>query len=103
MWVDEVREPVAAAMAYGVDLEQDATILVLDLGGGTFDVSLLEVGGGVIEVLSTGGDPFLGSIPATSYSYAHFPVFSSLAGRRAYGLPMRKEEVVVVVEKWRWW
>eukprot|EP00884_Botryococcus_braunii_P007549 jgi/Botrbrau1/16796/Bobra.150_2s0025.1 len=55
-----LREPVAAALAYGVDAEQDATILVLDLGGGTFDVSLLEVGGGVIEVLATGGDPFLG-------------------------------------------
>lgn len=55
-------EPVAAALAYGVDAQQDATILVLDLGGGTFDVSLLEVGGGVIEVLATGGDPFLGAL-----------------------------------------
>ena len=55
------REPVAAALAYGIDVAKDATILVLDLGGGTFDVSILEVGGGVIEVLSTGGDAFLGA------------------------------------------
>lgn len=55
-----IREPVAAALAYGISAEEDQTILVFDLGGGTYDVSLLEVGGGVIEVLSTGGDPHLG-------------------------------------------
>lgn len=54
------REPVAAALAYGVNVQEDQTIMVLDLGGGTFDVSILEVGGGVVEVLSTGGDPYLG-------------------------------------------
>ena len=52
---------MAAALAYGVTAEADQTVLVLDLGGGTWDVSLLEVGGGVIEVLSTGGDPHLGA------------------------------------------
>ena len=54
------REPVAAALAYAVDVQEDQTIMVLDLGGGTFDVSILEVGGNCVEVLSTGGDPRLG-------------------------------------------
>ena len=55
-----INEPTAAAVAYGLDQKSDETILVFDLGGGTFDVSVLEVGDGVIEVKSTNGDTLLG-------------------------------------------
>lgn len=55
-----VNEPTAAALAYGLDKGEDQTILVFDLGGGTFDVSLLEIGEGVVEVKATSGDNNLG-------------------------------------------
>ena len=55
-----VNEPTAAALAYGLDKKHDETILVFDLGGGTFDVSVLEIGEGVFEVKSTAGDTNLG-------------------------------------------
>ncbi|QLJ01753.1 molecular chaperone DnaK [Streptomyces sp. NEAU-sy36] len=55
-----INEPTAAALAYGLDKENDQTVLVFDLGGGTFDVSLLEMGDGVIEVKATNGDTHLG-------------------------------------------
>jgi molecular chaperone DnaK len=55
-----INEPTAASLAYGLDSKQNETILVFDLGGGTFDVSLLEVGDGVFEVLATSGDTHLG-------------------------------------------
>ncbi len=55
-----INEPTAAALAYGVDKEQDQKIMVYDLGGGTFDVSILEIGDGVIEVLATAGNNRLG-------------------------------------------
>src|SRR5438876_723496 len=55
-----INEPTAAALAYGLDKSQDQTILVFDLGGGTFDVSLLEIGEGVFEVKSTSGNTQLG-------------------------------------------
>jgi molecular chaperone DnaK len=55
-----INEPTAAALAYGLDREANETILVFDLGGGTFDVSILEVGDGVCEVRSTSGDSHLG-------------------------------------------
>ena len=55
-----INEPTAAALAYGLDKETDQTIMVYDLGGGTFDVSLLEIGDGVIEVKATSGDTHLG-------------------------------------------
>src|SRR2546427_2177963 len=55
-----INEPTSAALAYGLDKQHDQTILVFDLGGGTFDVSLLEIGEGVFEVKSTSGDTHLG-------------------------------------------
>nr|BDA99326.1 heat shock protein 70 [Cryptomonas sp. NIES-3952] len=55
-----INEPTAASLAYGLDKKNNETILVFDLGGGTFDVSVLEVGDGVFEVLSTAGDTHLG-------------------------------------------
>ena len=55
-----INEPTAAALAYGLDKKESGTIAVYDLGGGTFDISILEVGDGVFEVKSTNGDTFLG-------------------------------------------
>jgi len=55
-----INEPTAASLAYGLDKKQNETILVFDLGGGTFDVSILEVGDGIFEVLATAGDTSLG-------------------------------------------
>jgi molecular chaperone DnaK len=55
-----INEPTAAALAYGLDNEKEQTIMVYDLGGGTFDVSIIEIGEGVIEVLATAGDNRLG-------------------------------------------
>ena len=55
-----IPEPTAAALAYGLDKQHDKKIAVFDLGGGTFDISILEIGDGVFEVLSTNGDTHLG-------------------------------------------
>ena len=55
-----INEPTAAALAYGLDKKDSGLVVVYDLGGGTFDVSILEVGDGVFEVKSTNGDTFLG-------------------------------------------
>src|SRR5205823_926767 len=55
-----INEPTAAALAYGLEKDEGKTIAVYDLGGGTFDISTLEIGDGVFEVKSTNGDTFLG-------------------------------------------
>src|SRR5205807_7652699 len=55
-----INEPTAAALAYGMDKKKDETIAVYDLGGGTFDISILDIGEGVFEVKATNGDTHLG-------------------------------------------
>ena len=55
-----INEPTAAALAFGIDKEDDQKVMVYDLGGGTFDVSLIRIGDGIVQVLSTCGDNFLG-------------------------------------------
>jgi len=64
-----INEPTAAALAYGLDKESDQTILVFDLGGGTFDVSVLAIGDGVFEVRRRGRQPRLGGATSTRRSW----------------------------------
>ncbi len=82
-----INEPTAASLAYGVDKKANEKILVFDLGGGTFDVSLLEVGDGVVEVLATAGDTHLGGDDydqrIVDYVAEEF--------RRDYGVDLRKD------------
>ena len=78
-----INEPTAAALAYGLDNEKEQKIMVYDLGGGTFDVSIIEIGDGVIEVLATAGNNRLGGDDfdqkITDYmlavSYTHLDVY----------------------------
>ena len=83
-----VNEPTAAALAYGLERKGNETVLVFDLGGGTFDVSVLEVGDGVFEVRSTNGDTHLGG---SDFDYA---VVGWLADdfKQEYGVDLRKDK-----------
>ena len=65
-----INEPTDAALAYGQDKKTNETILVWDLGGGTFDVSILEVGDGVVEIRASNGDTHLGGMIGTNVSYS---------------------------------
>lgn len=82
-----INEPTAAALAYGLDKQKNETILVWDLGGGTFDVSVLEVGDGVFEVKSTSGDTHLGG---DDYD---MKLVDYIAGQfqKEYGIDLRKD------------
>ncbi len=72
-----INEPTAAALAYGIDKESEQKIMVYDLGGGTFDVSIIEMGDGVTEVLATNGDTHLGgATTGTSASSIGWPISS---------------------------
>jgi len=83
-----VNEPTAAALAYGLDKKGNETVLVFDLGGGTFDVSVLEVGDGVFEVQSTNGDTHLGG---SDFDYA---IVNWLADefKKEYNVDLRKDK-----------
>ena len=104
-----INEPTASSLAYGLDKKKDETIAVYDLGGGTFDISILDVGEGVFEVKSTNGDTFLGGddfdqrimdyvaeeykkdssgygAPATSHAISH----GSVAGAPNWSCPVEK-------------
>jgi len=67
-----INEPTAAALAYGVDKKDDFKVMVVDIGGGTTDFSVLEVGGGIVEVLSTSGDTYLGGDDIDNVLLGHF-------------------------------
>ncbi|MDN3296546.1 molecular chaperone DnaK [Streptomyces ficellus] len=84
-----INEPTAAALAYGLDKENDQTILVFDLGGGTFDVSLLEIGEGVVEVKATNGDTHLGGDDWDQRIVDHL----AQRFKNAYGIDLSKDKM----------
>ncbi|MEU3340919.1 molecular chaperone DnaK [Streptomyces sp. NPDC006668] len=86
-----INEPTAAALAYGLDKENDQTVLVFDLGGGTFDVSLLEMGEGVIEVKATNGDTHLGGDDWDQRIVDHLVT----QFKNGYGVDLSKDKMAV--------
>jgi molecular chaperone DnaK len=86
-----VNEPTAAALAYGLDKENDQTVLVFDLGGGTFDVSLLEIGEGVVEVKATNGDTHLGGDDWDQRIVDHL----ATQFKNAHGVDLSKDKMAV--------
>ncbi|MFI1069496.1 molecular chaperone DnaK [Streptomyces puniciscabiei] len=86
-----INEPTAAALAYGLDKENDQTVLVFDLGGGTFDVSLLEIGEGVIEVKATNGDTHLGGDDWDQRIVDHLVT----TFKNNYGIDLAKDKMAV--------
>ncbi|MFI6147011.1 molecular chaperone DnaK [Streptomyces sp. NPDC051109] len=86
-----INEPTSAALAYGLDKENDQTILVFDLGGGTFDVSLLEIGEGLVEVKSTNGDTHLGGDDWDQKIVDHLVK----QFRNAYGVDLSKDKMAL--------
>jgi molecular chaperone DnaK len=86
-----INEPTAAALAYGLDKENDQTILVFDLGGGTFDVSLLDIGEGVVEVKATAGDTHLGGDDWDQRIVDHL----AKQFKNGYGVDLSKDKMAV--------
>ena len=86
-----INEPTAAALAYGIDMSEDKTIAVFDLGGGTFDISILEIGDGVYQVLSTNGDTFLGGEDFDNLIVDHL----ADGFRQEHGIDLRKDSMAL--------
>ena len=86
-----INEPMAAALAYGMDKDENKTIAVYDLGGGTFDISILEVGDGVFEVKSTNGDTFLGGEDFDSVLVEHLAADFN----KAEGIDLTKDKLAL--------
>ncbi|MFF7528860.1 molecular chaperone DnaK [Streptomyces bobili] len=86
-----INEPTSAALAYGLDKENDQTVLVFDLGGGTFDVSLLEIGDGVVEVKATNGDTHLGGDDWDQRIVDHL----AQQFKNNYGIDLTKDKMAV--------
>merc|ERR1712164_131065 len=84
-----INEPTAASLAYGLDKKQNKKIAVYDLGGGTFDVSILELGDGVFEVKSTNGDTFLGGEDFDQ----HIIDFLATEFNKTQGVDLRKDKL----------
>lgn len=83
-----INEPTAAAIAYGMDKHKEKNIIVYDLGGGTFDVSLLTIDNGVFEVISTAGDTHLGGEDFDQKLSDHF---NKLFMKKNNGLDIKKD------------
>ena len=95
-----INEPTAAALAYGLDKEQDQKIMVYDLGGGTFDVSIIEIGGGTVEVLATAGNNRLGGDDFDTRVMDHIVAeFKSQSGVDVKGDKMAMQRVKEAAEK----
>ncbi|KNB50835.1 molecular chaperone DnaK [Streptomyces caatingaensis] len=86
-----INEPTSAALAYGLDKEKEQTVLVFDLGGGTFDVSLLEIGEGVVEVKATHGDTLLGGDDWDQRIVDHL----AKQFKNGYGVDLSKDKMAV--------
>ena len=87
-----VNEPTAAALAYGLDKKKDEIIAVYDFGGGTFDISILEVGDNVVQVISTNGDTHLGGDDVDNLDHG---LARSPSSRRTPASTSRKDKMVL--------
>lgn len=95
-----INEPTAASLAYGLDKDSPHTVMVWDLGGGTFDISILEIGGGVIEVKSTSGDTHLGGDDWDQYLFDYLSCkIETQYGKEALSLPTLRAKLLFNCEK----